>query len=128
MGKVRPHGAVIAWIEGVEPRHLFISAMTVAEIQSGVEITRQQDAARASEIEHWLLRTIATSQVLPMDTGVARIWAKMMQGRSKALAEDAWIAATARHHRLTVVTRNVRDFAGFGADVFNPFEDRRAES
>jgi hypothetical protein len=99
--------------------------MTIGEIQSGVERTRVHDAAKAHKIETWLEKMIATWQVVPMDTDVARIWAKLMHGRSRALAEDAWIAATARHRRLTVVTRNIKDFTGFGVDTLNPFEDLR---
>jgi len=99
--------------------------MTIAEIQSGIERTRQQDAVKAAKIEGWLLEMIATSQVLSMDLEIARIWAKIMHGKSKSLAEDAWIAATAKHRHLTIATRNARDFADFGVDVFNPFEDMR---
>jgi len=124
--KARPHGAVLAWVGTVPPSRLFVSAMTVAEIQAGVELTREQDSTKASEIEAWLTRMIATSQVLPMDLEVARIWAKIMHGKSKSMDEDGWIAATAKHHRFTVVTRNVRDFVGFGVDIFNPFTDTRS--
>ena len=125
LGKVRPHGAVLAWIASIPADRMYISAMTIGEIQAGVERTRDQDAGKASEIEAWMLRMIATSQVLPMDLEVARIWAKIMHGKSRSLAEDAWIASTARHFRLTVATRNTRDFEGFNVEVFNPFEDTR---
>jgi hypothetical protein len=99
--------------------------MTIAEIQVGVELTREQDARKAAEIEAWMLRLIETSQVLAMDLDVARIWAKIMHGKSRSLAEDAWIAATAKCHNLVVATRNTQDFSGFGVELFNPFEDSR---
>jgi predicted nucleic acid-binding protein len=60
-----------------------------------------------------------------MDAEIAKEWAKMMHGRPRSLADDAWIAATAKYRRLIVVTRNVKDFVGFGVDTFNPFEDLR---
>ena len=125
-GRKKPHGAVLAWIAAVPVEELFISAMTIAEIQVGAERTREHDLAKATEIEAWLKWLIETSQVLPMDADVAKIWAKLMQGRSRALAEDAWIAATAKSKRLTIATRNLRDFAGFGVDTLDPFEDTRA--
>jgi predicted nucleic acid-binding protein len=96
---------------------MFISAMTIAEIQAGVERTRERDTQKAAEIEAWMLGMIETSQVLAMGLDVARIWAKIMRGKSKSLAEDAWIAATAKSHNLVVATRNVHDFGGFGVDV-----------
>ncbi len=61
LGKVRPHGAVLAWIVSTPVDHMFISAMTIGEIQVGVERTRDQDPGKASEIEAWMLRMIATS-------------------------------------------------------------------
>jgi len=127
-GKKKPHGAVLAWIAAVPVEELFISAMTIAEIQVGAERTREHDLAKATEIEAWLNWLIETSQVVPMDADVAKIWAKLMQGRSRALAEDAWIAATAKTKRLTIATRNLRAFAGFDVETFNPFEDVRAQN
>jgi predicted nucleic acid-binding protein len=123
--KARPHGAVLAWVASTPPSSMFISAMTIAEIQAGVERTRERDTQKAAEIEAWMLGMLETSQVLAMGLDVARIWAKIMHGKSKSLAEDAWIAATAKSHNLVVATRNVHDFGGFGVDVFNPFADIR---
>jgi predicted nucleic acid-binding protein len=117
----RPHGGVLAWLRGVADTDLFVSAITLGELQAGVEITREQDAVKAAAIERWVDRVAETSQVLAIDARVCRAWARLMHRRSDDLIEDAMIAATAEVHGLTVVTRNVRDFAVFGVGTLNPF-------
>jgi len=118
----KPHGAVLAWLESVSDSDLRISAVSLGEIQAGIELTREQDARKAAEIERWADRVAASYNVLPMDADTFRIWARLMHRRSDTLYEDAMIAATAMQHRLTVVTRNVADFAHFGVQWLNPFE------
>ena len=119
--KPRPHGAVLSWLEGVVDADLRLSAVTLGEIQAGIELTREQDAAKAAEIEAWADQVESTFGVLPMNAAVFRAWAKLMHKQSDTVYEDAMIAATAQVHHLTVVTRNVRDFKRFGVLVFNPF-------
>jgi len=120
--KPRPHGGVLAWLESVDAPALHLSAVTLGEIQAGIEITRRQDAAKAAQIEAWLDAVAGTYNVLPMDGTTFRTWARLMHGRSDTLYEDAMIAATAAVHHLTVVTRNVADFAAFGVPLLNPFD------
>ncbi|PKM06585.1 MAG: VapC toxin family PIN domain ribonuclease [Gammaproteobacteria bacterium HGW-Gammaproteobacteria-4] len=117
-----PHGAVLAWLNSVDGNELYFSAVTLGEIQAGIELTRAQDAAKAAQIEGWLDLVAQTHNVLPMDGAAFRMWAKLMHRKSSTLYEDALIAATARVHSLTVVTRNVADFASFGVPLLNPFE------
>ena len=118
----RPHKGVLNWIGRVPADRLFLSAVTVGEIQAGIEIARERDAAKAEELETWLDRVVAGYGVLPMDAAAFREWARLKHGKSDTLIEDAMIAATARVHRLTVATRNVRDFREFGVELFDPFD------
>lgn len=122
--KPRPHGAIVAWLHGVDDRDLHLSAVTLGEIQAGIEITRERDAAKAAEIEGWVNQVAATWNILPMDASVFRIWAKLMHRRADTLIEDAMIAATAKVHGLVIVTRNVRDFREFGLNPIDPCAPR----
>ncbi|HXT78627.1 MAG TPA: type II toxin-antitoxin system VapC family toxin [Acetobacteraceae bacterium] len=117
----RPHQAVIQWIRGVPDGDLYLAALTIGELQAGVEITRPQDPAKAAEIEGWIDQVMQTWNILPMDAAVMRSGARLMHGKPDDLHEDALIAAVAIVHRLTVVTRNLRDFMPFGVKTFNPF-------
>lgn len=119
--KVRPHGAVVTWIENIADADLYLSAVTIAEIQAGIEITREQDADKASRLEDWLNQVASTYNLISMDAMTFRLWAKLMHKQSNTVYEDAMIAASAITHKLTVVTRNVRDFERFPVRVFNPF-------
>lgn len=120
--KPRPHGAVVSWLNSVEDADLHLAAVTLGEIQAGIELTRDQDPPKAVEIEAWLDLVNSTYNILPMDGAAFRGWARLMHRKSDTLYEDAMIAAIAKVHGLTLVTRNVADFATFGIPVLNPFE------
>ena len=119
--KAKPHGAVLAWIQTIDDAQLQLSSVTLAEIQIGIEITREQNPQKAEEIQSWLELIAATYNVIPMGGAEFRCWARLMHRQSDALYEDAMIAATAAIHNLTVVTRNITDFAHFKVPLFNPF-------
>jgi predicted nucleic acid-binding protein len=122
----RPHGAVVAWLQSMSDGDLHVSAVTLGEIQAGIELTRDQDAAKADEIEQWADLVSASYNVLPMDAETFRLWARLMHRRSDTLYEDAMIAATAKQYHLTVVTRNIGDFEQFDIGLFNPFDSHQA--
>ena len=119
--KPRPNPAVVQWLAQVPNAQLFISAVTIGEIQSGIEITREQDAEKAAAIERWLDQVMRTAQIVSLDAEIFRLWGRLMHQKSNTLIEDAMIAASALSHQFTVVTRNVNDFRAFGVSVFNPF-------
>jgi predicted nucleic acid-binding protein len=119
--KPKPHGAVVAWIMAIPDSALFLCAVTLGEIQIGIELTREQDQTKADAIGAWLDQVAAAYNVLSMDGEVFREWARMMHRESDTVYEDAMIAACARIHKLTVVTRNVRDFKRFKVPILNPF-------
>jgi predicted nucleic acid-binding protein len=119
--KPKPHGAVVAWLSPAGDDQLLLSAVTLGELQAGIERTRTQDAKKAQEIESWVDQLADSIQVLPMDAPCFREWARLMNGNSNTLVEDAMIAATARVHGLTVATPNERHFTELGVALLNPF-------
>jgi toxin FitB len=123
--KLKPHGAVLAWIEPLQADQIYLSAVTIGELQTGVELTRRQNPAKAVEIERWVDQLAESFQVLPMDTQCFREWARLMEGKTERLLEDVMIAATARIHRLIVATRNEKDFAPLAVQVVDPFRTPR---
>ncbi len=121
--KSRPHGAVMQWLREMELGSTFLSAVTLGELQVGIERTRRQDPLKAEEIDRWADQLAATYEVLPMDTRCFREWGRIMDGKQPDLLEDAMIAATARVHGLIVATRNERDFKQLEVRTFNPFNN-----
>ena len=91
----KPHGAVVAWIQSVDDKDLYLSSVTLAEIQAGIEITRDQDAERAAELEAWLDEVATSYNILNLDGHAFRAWAKLIHKKSDTLYEDGMIAALA---------------------------------
>lgn len=121
----RPNRQVIKWISDVPPERLFISAVTISEIQAGIDVTREQDEQKAAQLEAWLIQVSRTYNVLSMDANTFRQWAKLMHRKSNTLIEDAMIGATALTNGLTVSTRNIRDFEALGLSAIDPFRPAR---
>lgn len=111
----------MAWLESLDDSQLYLSVVTIGEIQAGIELTREQDPDKAKALEAWLELVAGAYNVLPMDAAVFRAWARLMHRKSDTLYEDAMIAATAKMNGLTVATRNVADFDALGVAVLNPF-------
>jgi predicted nucleic acid-binding protein len=118
----KPHGAVLAWLWQAPPERLHLSAVTLGEIQDGIETTRQQDENKAREIERWLDTVETSYEIVPMNGRVFRRWAQLRWLNPNAAIEDAVIAATALVHEMVVVTRNTEDFKNFGAKLLDPFK------
>ena len=118
----KPHGAVLQWYKNITEEDLFISAVTIGEIQSGIELTSTQDKKKAEILEQWLHSISNLHNVLPMTGSTFRLWAKLMHSQTNTVREDAMIAATAIEKDLIVVTRNTKDFKRFKLQLLNPFE------
>lgn len=126
-GKVATHQAVAKWMDE-HSASLFLSVVTITEIEDGIAKAKRQGATRkASNLADWLdsIVHLYDHQIIPIDVKVARETGHLLdqargQGREPGLA-DMLIAATARVHGLTLLTRNVRDFEGCGGEVVDPF-------
>ena len=114
-----------SWLDRQRTSDLFISVVTVGEIERGIVRQRARDADFATALAAWLDRVLSLygERVLPFDLQIARRWGRL----SAALGNDSadlMIAATALEHGLTVVTRSVSDFEPTGVETFNPFTAR----
>ena len=114
---------VIAWAAGLHASELFFSAISVLELEMGVLLVERRDAAQGVVLRSWLDKHVLPAfaeRILPVDTAVARRCARLHVPNPRA-ERDALIAATALVRNLTVVTRNVGDFAATGVRLLNPW-------
>ena len=116
---------VVHWLEKASSRDLFVSVVTIGEIERGIEQQRQRDPPFAESLALWVDTVLRTyeGRILPVDIAVARRWGRLSQ-RVGNKGLDLAVAATALEHGLTVVTRNVSDFEPTGVSVLNPFQER----
>src|ERR1035438_7854487 len=124
---VKPQQCVLDWMEAADENLLYLSVMTLGEIRQGVAALPQ--SKKRTRLETWLevdLQSRFAGRILAIDGAVADRWGWIMaQAQAKGARRpvvDGLLAATALHHNLTVVTRNVGDFAVAGLSVINPWE------
>ena len=125
LGKgARCHPGVAAWYRSAAPEALCLSALVIGELRAGVEALRRRDPDRAGRIERALILAVDlfADRIVGIDRRVAERWGRL-DGYQRAAVVDGLIAATALVNGLTVVTRNVRDFAATGVSCLNPFAD-----
>lgn len=120
--KPRPRASVAAWFESVDGLQLYLSVLTIGEIQQGVARLRRRDPRQAAVFDAWLgtLRRDFADRLLPVDEAVALAWGGLSAGDPLPVI-DGLLAATAQVHGLTMVTHNVGDFERTGVPVLDPF-------
>jgi toxin FitB len=121
--KARPSAKVVRWIKAQKAQTLFVSVVTIGEIERGIERVRKADAAFAAELDLWVeaLLRIYDDHVLPVSADTARLWGRLSAKLGND-GTDLLIAATALTHGMTVVTRNVKHYTPTGVAVVNPFD------
>jgi toxin FitB len=120
----RAHPKVAAWSDGVRQAELFLSVVTILEIELGILMLERRDQAQGAVLRTWMNQYILPAfagRILPVDTAVALRCAGLHVPNRRS-DRDAMIAATALVHEFTVVTRNVADFQLTGANLLNPWE------
>jgi predicted nucleic acid-binding protein len=120
-GRADPN--LVAWMSATDPALTYLSAITIFELEYGVLQMERRDAVQGATLRRWLVETVHPAferRVLPMSAEVATRCARLHVPDPKA-ERDSWIAATALVHDLTVVTRNVADFAHSGVALINPW-------
>ena len=119
----RANRGVRTWVMSNHPDLWALSVITIGEIRAGIEEKRRKDHKQAALIETWLENLIAemADRILPISIEVAEGWGRLSAKGLRPVA-DTLIAATALNHDLTLVTRNVSDFAGTGVRVVNPWK------
>lgn len=121
--RAKPDAAVLKWFEGVPDQALHLSVLSLGEIRKGIELL--QDGARKEKLRLWLEQELTNwfeGRLLPVSAPVADRWGRLLAEAKRPLpAIDSLLAATALHHELRLVTRNVGDFRFIGLEIINPW-------
>lgn len=122
----QPDANVVAWLQQRPRQSFYLSVLTLGEIRKGIaRLNGPQDASRRTVLIDWLEQELPTyflGRMLPIDAPVADRWGRLQSDAGRPLpAIDGLLAATALQHHLTLVTRNVRDFAGLCLDIVDPW-------
>jgi len=120
----KANSKVAEWADGVRQAELFLSAITILEIEIGILRRERQDQAQGAALRVWMdsyVRPAFDGHILPVDTAVALRCARLHVPDPRS-DRDALVAATALVHGLTVVTRNVKDFQRMALDLINPWD------
>lgn len=115
---------VLAWANSVATVSLYLSAITIMELETGVLLVERRDSAQGAVLRSWLNTHVLpafSDRVLPVDTAVAQCCARLHVPDPRS-DRDGLIAATALVHGMTVVTRNVEDFVATKVEILNPWE------
>ena len=122
-GSTRCHPGVWQWYDGTPMEEIYLSVLVLGEMRKGVELKRARDPMAAHAFERWLrsITTLHRPRILEVTREIADLWG-ILQARVQVPITDGLLAATAQCHRLTVVTRNARDFQRCAVDFINPFE------
>jgi predicted nucleic acid-binding protein len=122
----RCNAGVTAWWKRVDDAEIYLSALVIGEIRKGIEMIRPSDPTRASALDRWLTGLMAeyADRIVDVDRHVTDEWGRLSAIRNVATV-DGLLAATAKVHRMTLVTRNETDVAGLGAQILDPFARRR---
>jgi len=123
--KTRPDTGVLRWISGQQDNQLFLSVVTLGEIEKGIERQRKVAPEFAAELAAWIeeLIQLYADRILPVTPGIARNWGRL-SARLGNDGADLLIAATAQEHGLVVITRNASHFEPTGVKVLNPYSKK----
>jgi predicted nucleic acid-binding protein len=124
-GTGRADSGLVAWAEQADPAALFLSVVSLYELELGVRLKQHHDPRQGQLLRQWLDQQVVPSfagRILPVDGAVARCSAGL-HGKAPQPLRDGLIAATALVHAMVVVTRHVSDFLPTGVEVLNPWSD-----
>jgi predicted nucleic acid-binding protein len=122
--KASPNANVVGWRRGHAAADVYLSVLVIGEIRQGIERVRARDRARAEALERWLagLTGAYRERILPVTAEIAEEWGRLNVPPGPPPVVDGLLAATAKVHGLTLVTRNIADVVRTGVAVVNPFE------